>query len=554
MLYGRRPMSTYRHRRPGALHYSGRHGALSSTPARRPGSRRFRRRLTIGLTAAVAVALTVGVTYASARPSRPTSAGSPLLKAGEVSVWGATTVPRTTADPDTDAVEVGTRFRTAVPGTVSAILFYKDAKNTGTHRGALWDRSGKRLASVQFTGETASGWQSARLGSPVRLTANVDYVVSYNAPNGRYADDVGYFGSGRERRVGPLTATAGLYAYGGTSRLPTLTWMNSTYYVDVAFRPDAGAPPAPAPSTPGAPSMSPVSPTAMPTAAPSTASSAPTTPTSSPTRPPASSAPSGGTGCAGSPSSCGYPDGSNTGIPAGVALKASRSVTADKAGQVIDGLDITGEINVTAPNVTIRNTRVTGGGDWVVVVRDGADNLTIEDSELQTPAGSPQDIACLLNIGDSKPTIRRANIHGCSAGISSGGGLVQDSYIHDMAQIPGLSHDVGVASNGGGGMTITHNTIFNQYDQTAAVAFYQDFGTQQNNLVQNNLLAGGGYCVYGGTGTKGATANIRFINNRFSQKYHPNCGYFGVVASFNRNDPGNAWTGNYWDHNLQPVN
>jgi len=130
-------------------------------------------------------------------------------------------------------------------------------------------------------------------------------------------------------------------------------------------------------------------------------------------------------------------------------LKASRSVTADKPGQVIDGLDITGEINVTAANVTIRNTRVTGGGDWVVVVRDGADNLTIEDSELQTPAGSPQDIACLLNIGDSKPTIRRANIHGCSAGISSGGGLVQDSYIHDMAQIPGLSHDVGVASNGG---------------------------------------------------------------------------------------------------------
>ena len=77
---------------------------------------------------------------------------------------------------------------------------------------------------------------------------------------------------------------------------------------------------------------------------------------------------------------------------------------------------------------------------------------------------------------------------------------------------------------------------------------------QKNDLVQNNLLAGGGYCVYGGTGTKGATANIRFINNRFSQKYHPNCGYFGVVASFNRNDPGNAWTGNYWDHNLQPVN
>ncbi|HST65270.1 MAG TPA: hypothetical protein VLM05_08785, partial [Mycobacteriales bacterium] len=183
----------------------------------------------------------------------------------------------------------------------------------------------------------------------------------------------------------------------------------------------------------------------------------------------------------------------------------------------------------------------------------GAANLRIEDSELQTPAGSPQDIACVLNIGDTRPTILRTDIHGCSAGVSSGGGLVQDSYIHDMAQVPGLSHDVGVASNGGGGLSVVHNTIFNQYDQTATVAFYQDFGTQQNNLVQNNLLAGGGYCVYGGTGTKGATSNIRFIGNRFSQKYHPTCGSFGVVASFDVGDRGNAWSGNYWDHDLSPV-
>ena len=178
----------------------------------------------------------------------------------------------------------------------------------------------------------------------------------------------------------------------------------------------AGSPTATAPA--GSPATSPQSQPAPPTlggVVPS--SSAGSLPTSSPsgsTTAPSPPAVSGPPDCAGSPSSCGYPDGSNTGIPAGVALKASRSVTADKPGQVIDGLDITGEINVTAPNVTIRNTRVTGGGDWVVVVRDGADNLTIEDSELQTPAGSPQDIACVLNIGDSKPTIRRANIHGCS--------------------------------------------------------------------------------------------------------------------------------------------
>ena len=83
-----------------------------------------------------------------------------------------------------------------------------------------------------------------------------------------------------------------------------------------------------------------------------------------------------------------------------------------------------------------------------------------------------------------------------------GAALVRDSYIHDLAQVPGLSHIVGVASNGGGRLAVRHNTIFNQYDQTAAVAMYQDFGGQRNNVVRRNLIAGGGYCVYGGGGSQ----------------------------------------------------
>jgi hypothetical protein len=257
--------------------------------------------------------------------------------------------------------------------------------------------------------------------------------------------------------------------------------------------------------------------------------------------------------CSRRPRSCGYPGASNTGVPAGVHLRKSRSVNASRNGQVINRLDITGEINVTAKNVTIKNTRVTGGGDWVVIMRPGAENLTIRDSELMTPRGTPQDIACLLNIGDGKPTLLRVDIHGCSAGVSSSGGLVRNSYIHGMARTPGLSHDVGVASNGSGGMRVLHNTIFNQFDQTAAVAFYQDFDTQRNNLVRNNLLGGGGYCVYGGTGDRGATSNVRFIGNRFSRKYSHRCGQYGPVADFNRHDPGNVWRDNYWDDTLAAV-
>lgn len=316
----------------------------------------------------------------------------------------------------------------------------------------------------------------------------------------------------------------------------------------ITVTPPVVKPPVTTPTTP--PTTTP--PTTTPTTPPTTP------PTTTPTTPPGGGSSSSDKNCASNPSACGYPDASNTGVPAGVELKKSGSVNASKDGQVIDGLDITGEINVTAKNVTIKNTRVTGGrgagaADWVIIVRPGADNLKIQDSEVRTPAGSAQDIACIFNIGDSAPTVLRTDIHACSAGVSSGAGLIQDSYIHDMASVPGLSHVVGVASNGGGGMTVRHNTIFNQYDQTATVAFYQDFGTQKNNLVEDNLLAGGGYCVYGGSGQKGKTSNIRFIDNRFSKKYSPNCGHFGVVASFTLSDPGNAWTGNFWDENLATV-
>lgn len=260
----------------------------------------------------------------------------------------------------------------------------------------------------------------------------------------------------------------------------------------------------------------------------------------------------GGTGCAATPSSCGYPDGTTTGVPEGKALQASGSITADQEGQVIDGVDVVGEINVVAPNVTIRNSRVIGGrdlgnADWVIVIRPGAEGLRIIDSEIGTPAGTAQDIACVLNLGDARPVLRSLNIHGCSAGVSTGGGTVQDSYIHDLAEVPNLSHVVGVASNGGGGLTVRHNTILNHYAQTSAVAFYQDFAVQSDNLVVDNLVGGGGYCFYGGAGTRGQTSSIRFTNNRLVRTYFPNCGYYGVMASFEPSAPGNEFTGNRWD-------
>jgi Domain of unknown function (DUF4082)/Bacterial Ig-like domain/Bacterial Ig domain len=155
------------------------------------------------------------------------------------SLWSNATTPAVAADPDTRAIEVGVKFRPMVGGFITAIRFYKGTGNTGTHVGHLWTASGNLLASVTFTGESASGWQQASLSSPVAVTANTTYVASYRAPLGHYAADEGYFATAYSN--GPLRALAngeqgsnGVYKY-GTSGFPTKGFNASNYWVDVVF-------------------------------------------------------------------------------------------------------------------------------------------------------------------------------------------------------------------------------------------------------------------------------------------------------------------------------
>ena len=57
------------------------------------------------------------------------------------------------------AVELGVKFTSDTPGTVTGVRFYKSANNTGTHLGSLWTTTGTRLATATFAGESTSGWQ-----------------------------------------------------------------------------------------------------------------------------------------------------------------------------------------------------------------------------------------------------------------------------------------------------------------------------------------------------------------------------------------------------------
>lgn len=154
------------------------------------------------------------------------------------SIFGQT-VPATPAANDSSAVELGLRFSPTVDGFVTGVRFYKGTGNSGTHVGSLWTTSGTRLATVTFTNETASGWQTATFSSSVPVTAGATYVVSYTAPAGHYAVQSDSFWS-RGIEAPPLRVAGGFGAapsgvYGGPGAFPDESYRSSHYFVDPVF-------------------------------------------------------------------------------------------------------------------------------------------------------------------------------------------------------------------------------------------------------------------------------------------------------------------------------
>jgi hypothetical protein len=286
----------------------------------------------------------------------------------------------------------------------------------------------------------------------------------------------------------------------------------------------------------------------------------------------ATQAPHAPTSCGANPSSCGYPDATNTGVPAGTTLKTvpgqvssgpgwhydSRGwVAVDGAGAVLSGLSIPYNVSVTASNVTIKNVQVVTSGLPGISIRH-ANNVTIQDSTISgVNATTGRMLAGVKEVfGDSIGlAVLRDNISQTETGVQLESGLVQDTYIHNTGFIPG-DHVNGVTSNGGVSalLTIQHNTILIDRSQTDAIGLFADFGAQANRTIANNLLAGGGYSIYGGQnpGTPSPTG-IRVTANRIATIYYTKGGAYGPVTAFNPAGAGNTWSGNTWDGTGQTV-
>jgi hypothetical protein len=160
------------------------------------------------------------------------------------SIFAPTDTPATPVTDDQMSVEVGLRFRSDNAGLISGVRFFKGgAANGGIHIGHLWANDGTPLGSVTFTSETESGWQEARFQTPIPITANTTYVVSYFAPLGNYASTPNQFASSGVDAP-PLHALQNgidgsngvfLYTTATTGGFPTDTFNSTNYWVDVVF-------------------------------------------------------------------------------------------------------------------------------------------------------------------------------------------------------------------------------------------------------------------------------------------------------------------------------
>jgi hypothetical protein len=275
---------------------------------------------------------------------------------------------------------------------------------------------------------------------------------------------------------------------------------------------------------------------------------------------------------------CGFADTTNTGVPTGTALYPASGgpgantgsgwtyrggeIATTTNGAVIKNVSCACGVNVTNTGVKIEDSdlAVSGANAWAVALRH-ASNATIEHNNLHGP-GSTADTGCDSAIRDiysdsDNMTVEHNNVWYCAdpMNIIANGGLIEQNYFHDfVSSAPGDHYeDIQLEAGDGDVMTIQDNTFFNQNSQTAAIIMSVDGGgTETNRIINHNLLAGGGYCFYGGSYGGDPATNITFTNNNFSSLYYPNCGYYGTVAYWTSGH-GNVWSGNLRDNNGASV-
>src|SRR6266536_3192470 len=163
-------------------------------------------------------------------------------------------------------------------------------------------------------------------------------------------------------------------------------------------------------------------------------------------------------------------------------------VTAD--GTVVSGLSVSGTLQINADNVTVKNVKVTTGGNFGISLTHTA-GVTIANSTISGQNATTGRVSYAIDdvYGDSTgTTIKANNISDFRTAVQISTGLADGNYIHDP-----------------------------------------------------------------GAASGSPTSGIVITGNRFGQNYYPQSGQYGPVAYFNPTGTGNTWTGNIWDTTAKTV-
>lgn len=243
------------------------------------------------------------------------------------------------------------------------------------------------------------------------------------------------------------------------------------------------------------------------------------------------------------------PGASSTGVPAGLRLTHSGSLTITVDGTVVDGLNVTGEITVNADNVIIRNSLIQSATRLSpIMVMAGSTGVLIEHVEVDNL--NSRGIGVNFKPGSSG-TVRFANIHSGEDGIriSSSNVTIEYCYVHDLFRTPEGHHD-SIQIRAGDNIVIRHNNLQAYVRQTKdpmnASLQIGSLATKDrisNLLVESNLMNGGNFTINGG---KDGVESAIYRGNRFGRDFR-----YGVRGNMTKTSLWDA--SNVWDDDGRPV-
>lgn len=250
------------------------------------------------------------------------------------------------------------------------------------------------------------------------------------------------------------------------------------------------------------------------------------------------------------------PSAANTGVPAGTKLtKHTGDLKITKAGTVVSGLDVHGNVIVKAANVTITKTRIRGAkatnAKDLLIAQSTATGFKITDSTI-APAYPSVHQRNGIRLAAKGAIAQRVDVSGTVDGVrvSASNVRVENSYMHDFRHFSKdpyfngkPSHDDAIQIEGGSAISIANNTFSGAYN--AGIFVGQGLSTISNLSITSNNANGGGCTINIVKNSKPFMKGMKVNGNKFGRNSRvKNCPLIYTPSHSDLKPSGNVWADN----------